>query len=172
MPFTPYHFGPSGFIGLLFRKWLDVPVIVATNVLIDIEVIVDAMQIALSEVISAEVTTATRSVMIDGIQVQEGQLIGLLDGKLVVSGDDLDTVVRELLHKAHADEHELITLYHGSNVSSMQAQTLMDVLSQEFDQQEVVAVGPLNTLPARRRLAETTKFREIHKPGPDPGHSN
>ncbi len=106
----------------------------------DIEVITDAMQIALSEVISAEVTTATRSVMIDGIQVREGQLIGLLEGKLVVSGDDLNTLVRELLHKAHADEHELITLYHGSNISSKQAQTLMDILSQEFAQQEVVAV--------------------------------
>ena len=41
MPFTPYHFGPSGFVGLLFRRWIDVPVFVAANVLIDVEVIAD-----------------------------------------------------------------------------------------------------------------------------------
>lgn len=41
MPFTPYHFGPSGFIGLLLRRWLDVPVFVAANILIDIEVLAD-----------------------------------------------------------------------------------------------------------------------------------
>ena len=41
MPFTPYHFGPSGFVGLLFRKWLDVPVFVLVNVLVDIEVLAD-----------------------------------------------------------------------------------------------------------------------------------
>jgi H+/Cl- antiporter ClcA len=41
MPFTPYHFGPSGFVGLLFRRWLDVPVFVAANILIDVEVIAD-----------------------------------------------------------------------------------------------------------------------------------
>ncbi|MBL7215831.1 MAG: hypothetical protein ISS71_09155 [Phycisphaerae bacterium] len=41
MPFTPYHFGPSGFAGLLFRRWLDVPVFVAVNVLIDVEVLAD-----------------------------------------------------------------------------------------------------------------------------------
>ena len=41
MPFTPYHFGPSGFIGLLFRRWLDVPVFVLANVLVDIEVLAD-----------------------------------------------------------------------------------------------------------------------------------
>lgn len=41
MPFTPYHFGPSGFVGLLLRRWIDVPVFVAANVLIDIEVVAD-----------------------------------------------------------------------------------------------------------------------------------
>ena len=41
MPFTPYHFGPSGFAGLLLRKWLDVPVFIAANVLVDIEVLAD-----------------------------------------------------------------------------------------------------------------------------------
>lgn len=41
MPFTPYHFGPSGFVGLLLRRWLDVPVFVLANVLIDMEVAAD-----------------------------------------------------------------------------------------------------------------------------------
>jgi len=40
MPFTPYHFGPGGFIGLVFRKWLDIPVFVLANVIVDIEVLV------------------------------------------------------------------------------------------------------------------------------------
>ncbi len=39
MPFTPYHFGPSGFVGLVFRKWIDVPVFVLANVVIDFEVL-------------------------------------------------------------------------------------------------------------------------------------
>ncbi len=37
MPFTPFHFGPSGFVGLAFRKWIDVPVFVLANVAVDIE---------------------------------------------------------------------------------------------------------------------------------------
>jgi len=40
MPFTPYHFGPSGFIGLLFRKWIDFPVFVLANAIVDFEVLV------------------------------------------------------------------------------------------------------------------------------------
>ena len=39
MPFTPYHFGPSGFVGLVFRKWIDMPVFVLANVIVDVEVL-------------------------------------------------------------------------------------------------------------------------------------
>ncbi len=42
MPFTPYHFGPSGFVGLVFKKWLDIPVFVLANVIVDIEVLIYA----------------------------------------------------------------------------------------------------------------------------------
>jgi membrane-bound metal-dependent hydrolase YbcI (DUF457 family) len=39
MPFTPYHFGPNGFLGLVFKRWLDLPAILFANVAIDIEVL-------------------------------------------------------------------------------------------------------------------------------------
>lgn len=39
MPFTPYHFGPSGFLGLIFKRWLDLPVFLLANVAIDLEVL-------------------------------------------------------------------------------------------------------------------------------------
>ena len=39
MPFPPYHFGPSGFIGLALRKWIDIPVFVLANIIVDIEVL-------------------------------------------------------------------------------------------------------------------------------------
>lgn len=42
MPFTPYHFGPSGFISLALRKWIDIPVFVLANVVVDVEVLIIA----------------------------------------------------------------------------------------------------------------------------------
>jgi len=39
MPYTPYHFGPSGFLALIFKRWLDVPVFIMANVIVDIEVL-------------------------------------------------------------------------------------------------------------------------------------
>jgi membrane-bound metal-dependent hydrolase YbcI (DUF457 family) len=37
MPFTPYHFGPAALIVLPLRKWIDIPVFVLANVVIDLE---------------------------------------------------------------------------------------------------------------------------------------
>jgi len=39
MPFPLYHLGPSAFVGLTLRKWLDVPVFILANVVVDIEVL-------------------------------------------------------------------------------------------------------------------------------------
>ncbi|MCX5632821.1 MAG: hypothetical protein NTW93_03980 [Phycisphaerae bacterium] len=39
MPTTPYHFGPAGLLGYIFRKWIDLPVFVLANVIVDIEVL-------------------------------------------------------------------------------------------------------------------------------------
>jgi membrane-bound metal-dependent hydrolase YbcI (DUF457 family) len=37
MPFTPYHFGPAALIGLPLKKWIDIPVFVLANVVVDLE---------------------------------------------------------------------------------------------------------------------------------------
>ena len=43
------------------------------------------------------------------MKVQEGQVIALLDGKLVASANSVEQAVLDLLKKAKADEHELVT---------------------------------------------------------------
>jgi hypothetical protein len=37
MPFTPFHFGPHACVGLPLNRYLDVPVFLAANVVVDIE---------------------------------------------------------------------------------------------------------------------------------------
>jgi membrane-bound metal-dependent hydrolase YbcI (DUF457 family) len=37
MPFTPYHFGPGLFVGLLFLSFLDFPTFLIASVIVDVE---------------------------------------------------------------------------------------------------------------------------------------
>jgi len=101
---------------------------------------VEAMTKALDDVISAEITIATRSVNIDGVDVREGQIIGLLDSKLAVSGNELGDVLFEILNLCSAAESELITLYYGEDLSAFQANQLADSVREEWPDQEIELV--------------------------------
>lgn len=106
---------------------------VGTN---DIDAIVRSMTDALEFVTSGEVTTATRDVDFDGLSVRRGQYIGLLNGSLVVAGDDIGEVVLDLLRHAGADERELVTLYFGDGLSRSHAEALAETLAEEFGSQD------------------------------------
>ncbi|HLV35562.1 MAG TPA: DAK2 domain-containing protein [Spirillospora sp.] len=101
----------------------------------NIDEVAAAMQADLQNVTSAEVTTATRDVEIDGLCVRAGQYIGLLDGDLVVAGDELPAVLYDLLNLAISDDSELVTLYYGRMLDKQQAQILVDQVSSRFPAQ-------------------------------------
>jgi DAK2 domain fusion protein YloV len=101
----------------------------------DFEAVVSAMQAARDNVVTGEVTTATRSVELDGVKVQSGQVIGLIDGKLSAAGNDLPTVVRDIL-KQIADDREVITMYYGDHVTEADANQLVDSLRGDYPDQE------------------------------------
>ncbi len=56
----------------------------------DFDEVVEEMTSALDEVETGEITTATRSVEIDGVETKEGQIIVLHNGKLVLSAANLE----------------------------------------------------------------------------------
>jgi len=103
----------------------------------DLEAVTQAMTQALNAVESGEITLATRNVELDGVHVSEGQVIGLHNGTLVVSGDSIETALLELLEHMHAAQHELITLYYGSDLSGTQANQITDQVRKRYTSVEV-----------------------------------
>lgn len=97
----------------------------------------EAMGAALNNVVTCEVTRATRTVSLNGVEAREGQYIGLIDDGLVVAGDDLTGLVKALLMKAGADKRDLITLYYGDTVREEEASALVEALSVDFAGQEI-----------------------------------
>lgn len=95
-----------------------------------------AMEAAKDDVVTGEITTATRSVELHGVEVNQGQIIGLVDGVLAAAGDVLDQVLREVLVQMHAEDHELITLYYGNGVHRAEAEALVKALSDLYQSLE------------------------------------
>src|SRR5512142_460623 len=68
----------------------------------DLEAVAARMNKALETVQTGEITIATRSVEIDGVNVKQGEVIALLDGKLIASTGSVEQAVLDLLAKAGA----------------------------------------------------------------------
>lgn len=100
------------------------------------EVIAD-MTNALSDVETGEITTATRSVEIDGVAVEEGQIIGLLNGRLVLAAGTLEDACLGLLGKSNAAGHELITLFTGADLPQPEVQRIAEIIREAYPNQEV-----------------------------------
>jgi dihydroxyacetone kinase-like predicted kinase len=92
---------------------------------------------ALSLVKTGEITVAVRNVEIDGVKVKEGQVIALLDGKLVASASSVEEGVLSLLQKADAGEHELITLFYGEEMPHAEANRIADAVRKFYVNLEV-----------------------------------
>lgn len=91
---------------------------------------------ALGDVRTAEVTRAVRSATIDGVSVTDGQVIGLVDGKLVCAGEGVEEILVELLARTDAASAELITLYRGEGVDEVSGQSMVESLQARYPNAE------------------------------------
>jgi dihydroxyacetone kinase-like predicted kinase len=103
----------------------------------DLEAIAGKMNKAIDEVTTIEVTTATRTVEIDGVSVEEGQVIALVNGKLAVSTASVEQACLQALQKAEAANFELITLFFGEGVKATEANRIVDVVRSAYPSQEI-----------------------------------
>ena len=103
----------------------------------DVDAVADRMTKAISNVKTGEITVATRSVEIDGVVVKDGQVIALLDGKLVASAESVEQGVMDLLEKAEAGEHEIVTLFFGEGMTHSEANRIADVIRAKYSSLEV-----------------------------------
>jgi hypothetical protein len=103
----------------------------------ELDSVSEKMTRALAEVKTGEITVATRSVEMDGVNVKEGEVIALLDGRLVASAGSIEKGVMSFLEKAKAADHELITLYYGEDFGQSDANRIVDLVRASYPSQEI-----------------------------------
>jgi len=73
----------------------------------------DAMTAAATAVVTGEVTRAVRDATVDGVPVRAGALMGLVEGRLVVSDEGPQRVVGEVVDRLVGDGREVLTVLTG-----------------------------------------------------------
>jgi hypothetical protein len=97
----------------------------------------ESMNEAIQEVHTGDITIATRSVEIDGVEVEKGGVIALYDGKLVSSASTIEGAIESLLAKADMDDVERITFFYGEDLNQVQANRLADGVREEYPEVEI-----------------------------------
>jgi len=103
----------------------------------DFDRVVREMGEAAKEVVTGEITIATRSVEINGVKVEAGEVIGLLNGKLVTSTNSLEDACLDLLEKGETADRERITLFYGDNISRPQVNQIVDKIRAAYPSHEI-----------------------------------
>jgi DAK2 domain fusion protein YloV len=100
----------------------------------------DAMEAALSTVRTLEITRAARTTSVDGVQVETGQAIAIVDDKLTLAAESPEKAVVEALRGLAGSGTSLISLYYGSETTQSEAEALAERLRAEFPGHEVEVV--------------------------------
>ncbi len=114
-----------------------ITVLIAYNSEGDIEEIAEEMNSHIDNVLYGEVTYAVRDSAVNGLNIKEGDTIGLIQDKVVLTSADPDTAVAGLLREMLGEDSELITLLYGEGISEDGAQSLKESLQQDYPDKEI-----------------------------------
>jgi DAK2 domain fusion protein YloV len=100
----------------------------------DLETNKSKMEDACKQMITLEVTYAIRDAQYENHLIKKGQILGLGEGKLVLTGSKIEDVVEQLINQFLQPNHELITVYYGENIQEKDAAEMVEALSQKYTQ--------------------------------------
>jgi len=109
----------------------------AFNCQADLQGNAERMERNAAETQTIEITRAVRSTLVNGVQVSDGDVIGLLNDQLVADGEDDTTVTLEVLERASAGDYEVVTAYFGQDITQQDAAALGDQIKAIYPSLEV-----------------------------------
>lgn len=103
----------------------------------DLDAVTKDMNDALTDVESGEITTAIRSVQINDVDVEEGQVIVMHNGQLIKAANTLEDALYAFLEAAETADHEQITLFYGADMKKADVETIVAGIKEAYPDQEV-----------------------------------
>ena len=86
----------------------------------------------MSRVKTGQITYAVRNTSIDGMEITEGDIMGIGDSGMLAVGKNIEETAMESLRKMVDDESELVTIYYGEDVTEEDAEAFCEKARKEF----------------------------------------
>jgi DAK2 domain fusion protein YloV len=99
----------------------------------------EAMTESLSNVTTASVTYAVRDTEMDGKEIKEGNILGLVEGKISEVGADIFEVCEKLLENTVTEDSELITILYGNDCNENEVNDFVEKIEDKYSDLDVQA---------------------------------
>lgn len=98
------------------------------------------MKSALQNVASGSVTYAVRTTTFNGNSIQEGDIIGIIDGNIEAVDSSVEGASKALLRKmlSNASEDAVVTIFYGENMDEENANALVADVQADFPNAEFI----------------------------------
>lgn len=103
----------------------------------DVEANVEELKEAMEIVKTTSVTYAVRDTEIDGKEIKEGNILGLVEGKIKEVGEDPYKVAEDLIDSLVDEDSELITIFYGKDCEEEKVDALIEKLEEKYDDLDV-----------------------------------
>jgi len=97
-----------------------------------------AMQAAIEHVTTLSVTYAVRDTKIGETVIKEGEILGLIDGKIACSSATREDCVRKMIESV--SDASVITVYYGEGVEDAEAQEMSALLQEQYPGVEIMVL--------------------------------
>ncbi len=103
----------------------------------DLESNQEAMTQAMEDVKSGQITHAIRDTSLNGVEIHEGDFMGIVDGDILISDQGLENVTLQTIDAMQDEETELLTVIYGEDVQPEEAEALRTKLSERYEDLEI-----------------------------------
>ena len=103
----------------------------------DVDANEETLKEALEMVKTGSVTYAVRDTEMDGIEIKEGNMLGLVESKIKAVGEDYFEVAKEILESMIDEDSELITIFYGKDVDESKMEEFIAELEDKYDDFDV-----------------------------------
>lgn len=103
----------------------------------EVEENIESLKEAMGMVKTGSVTYAVRDTEMDGIEIKEGNMLGLIEGKIKKVGSSYCNVAEEVLSEMIDEESELITILYGSDVTEAEAEKFAEKIEEKYEDLDV-----------------------------------
>ncbi len=86
---------------------------------------------------TGQITYAVRNTNIDGMEIREGNIMGIGDSGMLAVEQDIETAVLKTVEKMVDEDSELISVYFGAEVEEADAEALLEKIQDAYPDCEV-----------------------------------